>query len=92
MFVCPAGDALEFMSLKLPGFAQGSGQPMTATWLCFMLKYVCQAPIAANARVMRSAFLSFVIFAVHSHLKAWLIFLFWGCQLIQFDRVGLPLY
>ena len=45
---------LEFWSLNLPGFAQGSGQPLTAAWLCFMLKYGCQAPIAANALVSRS--------------------------------------
>jgi len=42
---------LEFKRLKLPGFAEGSGRPMTAAWLCFMLKYGCPAPIAANARV-----------------------------------------
>jgi hypothetical protein len=42
---------LEFKSLKLPGFAQGSGQPQTAARLCFMLKYGSQAPIAANAAV-----------------------------------------
>ena len=45
---------LEFWNLKLPDFAQESGQPLTAAWLCFMLKYVCQAPIAANALVSRS--------------------------------------
>ena len=45
---------LQYESLKLPGFAQGSGQPLTAAWLCFMLKYGCQAPIAANAHVSRS--------------------------------------
>jgi len=43
--------ALESKRLKLPGFAEGSGRPLTAAWLCFMLKYGCQAPIAANARV-----------------------------------------
>jgi len=43
---------LEFVNLNLPDFAQGSGQPQTAAWLCFMLKYGCQAPIAANAAVM----------------------------------------
>ena len=42
---------LEFRNLNLPGFAEGSGQPLTAAWLCFMLKYGCQAPIAANAAV-----------------------------------------
>ena len=42
---------LEFVNLKLLGFAQGFGQLLTAAWLCFMLKYGCQAPIAANARV-----------------------------------------
>ena len=46
---------LEFGNLKLPGFAKGSGQPLTAAWLCFMLKYGCQAPIAANAAVGCSA-------------------------------------
>jgi hypothetical protein len=42
---------LEFENLNLPNFAQGTGQPLTAARLCFMLKYGCQAPIAANARV-----------------------------------------
>ena len=42
---------LEFENLKLLGFTEGSGQPLTDAWLCFMLKYGCQAPIAANARV-----------------------------------------
>ena len=42
---------LEFKNLNLPEFAQGLGQPQTDAWLCFMLKYGCQAPIAANARV-----------------------------------------
>ena len=45
---------LEFRNLKLPDFAQGSGQPLTAAWLCFMLKFACQAPIAANAHVIGS--------------------------------------
>ena len=45
---------LEFENLKLPGFAEGSGRPLTASWLCFMLKYGCQAPIAANAHVSTS--------------------------------------
>ena len=40
---------LEFENLKLPGFAEGSGRPLTTSWLCFMLKYGCQAPIVANA-------------------------------------------
>ena len=40
--------------MNLPGFAQGAGQPLTAAWFCFMLKYGCQAPIAANALVSRS--------------------------------------
>ena len=43
---------LEFWKLKLPSFARESGQPLTAAWLCFMPKYGCQAPIAANARVV----------------------------------------
>ena len=43
---------LELMNLKLRGFAQEAGQPLTAARLCFMLKYGCQAPIAANARVV----------------------------------------
>ena len=42
---------LEFKNLKLPDFSQVAGQPPTAAWLCFMLKYGCQAPIAANAAV-----------------------------------------
>ena len=42
---------LEFVNLNLLGFTEGSGQPLTAAWLCFMLKYGCQAPIAANAHV-----------------------------------------
>ena len=40
---------LELMNLKLRGFAQESGHPLTVAWLCFMLKYGCLAPIAANA-------------------------------------------
>ncbi len=56
------GMLLEFKSLKLPGFAQGSGQPQTAARLCFMLKYGCQAHIAANAAVGCSTF--FCIFGV----------------------------
>ena len=51
---------LQYESLKLPGFAQGSGQPLTAAWLCFMLKYGCQAPIAANAAVVRSQYMAHV--------------------------------
>ena len=43
---------LEFKRLKLPGFAEGSGRPLTAAWLYFMLKYGCQDPIAANAAVV----------------------------------------
>jgi len=46
---------LEFENLNLPEFVQGPGQPLTAAWLCFTLKYGCQAPIAANARVSCSA-------------------------------------
>ena len=46
---------LEFVYLNLPGFAQGSGQPLTAAWLFFKLKLACRAPIAANAHVVRSA-------------------------------------
>ena len=42
---------LELMDLKLLSFTQGSGQPLTAAWLCFKLKFACQAPIAANAAV-----------------------------------------
>ena len=42
---------LEFVNLNLLGFTEGSGQPLAADWLCFMLKYGCQAPIAANAFV-----------------------------------------
>jgi len=42
---------LEFKNLNLPDFVEGSGQPLTAAWLCFMLNFVCQAPIAANAHV-----------------------------------------
>ncbi len=45
---------LEFVNLNLLGFTEGSGQPLTAARLCFMLKYGCQAPIAANAHVSRS--------------------------------------
>ena len=47
---------LEFGNLNLLGFNEGSGQPLTAARLCFMLKYGCLAPIAANAHVMRSYF------------------------------------
>jgi hypothetical protein len=39
------------MNLNLLGFTEGSGQPLTAAWLCFKLKFACQAPIAANAFV-----------------------------------------
>jgi len=42
---------LEVKSLNLPDFMQELGQPLTAAWLCLMLKYGCQAPIAANAHV-----------------------------------------
>jgi len=45
------GMLLEFKSLNLLAFTEVSGQPLTAAWLCFKLKYGCQAPIAANARV-----------------------------------------
>ena len=43
---------LEFVNLNLLGFTEGAGQPLTAAWLCFMLKYGCLAPIAANAHVI----------------------------------------
>jgi len=46
---------LEFVNLKLLGFTEGSGRPLTDAWLCFMLKSGCQAPIAANAAVVGSA-------------------------------------
>jgi len=42
------------MNSNLPDFVVGSGQPLTAAWLCFMLKYDCLAPIAANAAVVCS--------------------------------------
>ncbi len=42
----------EIWNSNLPDFAQGPGQPQTAAWLCFKLKYACQAPIAANAAVV----------------------------------------
>jgi len=45
---------LEFENLNLLSFIEGSGQPLTAARLCFMLKYGCQAPIAANAAVVGS--------------------------------------
>ena len=45
---------LEFGNSNLRRSAQGSGQPLTAAWLCFMMKYGCPAPIAANALVSRS--------------------------------------
>ena len=48
---------LEFRKFKLPSFARGTGQPLTAAWLCFMLKFACQAPIAANARVRHSCYI-----------------------------------
>jgi hypothetical protein len=47
---------LGFGNLKFSGFSQVSGQPLTAAWLCLMLKYGCQAPIAANAHVSGSLF------------------------------------
>ena len=40
---------LEFVNLNLLCFTEGLGQPLTAAWLCFKLKFGCQAPIAANA-------------------------------------------
>jgi len=42
---------LEFKSLNLPDFVEGSGLPLTAALFCFGLKYKCPAPIAANAHV-----------------------------------------
>jgi len=42
---------LELRNSNLRRFAKESGQPLTAAWLCFTLKYGCQAPIAANAHV-----------------------------------------
>jgi hypothetical protein len=33
LYVCPAAVLLEFRNLKLPDFAQVSGQPLTAAWL-----------------------------------------------------------
>ena len=48
---------LEFVNLNLLGFNEGAGQPLTAAWLYFMLKYGCQAPIAANAHVGRSFYI-----------------------------------
>ena len=49
---------LEFVNLNIPSLVQGSGQPLTAAWLCFKLKYGCLAPIAANARVSSRAYYS----------------------------------
>ena len=43
---------LKVKRLKLSGIVQESGQPQSAAWLCFMLKYGCLAPIAANAHVI----------------------------------------
>ena len=61
---------LELLNSNLRCFAQGSGQPLTAAWLCFMLKYGCQAPIAANAAVGCSALFEYCIsFALHHHLS-----------------------
>jgi len=51
LFVCPAGDTVRVNEFEFARFSQGLGQPMTPAWLCFMLKYGCQAPIAANAHV-----------------------------------------
>jgi hypothetical protein len=45
---------LEFINLNLPDFVEVSGQPLTAAWLCFLLKYGCLAPVAANAHVSGS--------------------------------------
>ena len=45
---------LELRNLNLLDFVEVSAQPLTAAWLCFTLKYGCQAPIAANAHVVRS--------------------------------------
>jgi len=42
---------LGFVISNLPDFGEVSGQPLTAAWLCFLLKYGCLAPIAANAHV-----------------------------------------
>ena len=42
---------LELVNLNLLRFTEVPCQPLTAARLCFMLKYGCRAPIAANAHV-----------------------------------------
>ena len=51
---------LKFENMNLLVFTEGSGQPLTAAWLCFKLKYGCQAPIAANAAVGCSTFFLYI--------------------------------
>ena len=48
-------NAFRIWEFEIFGFSQVSGQPLTAAWLCFILKYGCLAPIAANAHVSGSA-------------------------------------
>jgi hypothetical protein len=51
---------LGFMNLKLPDFAKGSGRTPTLPGFDLKLKFACQAPIAANARVVRCTFRFFL--------------------------------
>ncbi len=72
---------LELWNLKLRGFAQESGQPLTTAWLCFMLKYGCQAPIAANAYVSGWSLLAFIFHSVNLDL------LFCGYRIIYYMQL-----
>ena len=42
---------LGFGNLNLLRFTEGSGQPLTAAWLCFEAEVWVSSPIAANAFV-----------------------------------------
>jgi len=44
---------LGFGNLNLLRFTEGSGQPLTAAWLCFEAEVWVSSPIAANAFVVR---------------------------------------
>ncbi len=76
---------LEFENLNLPDFAQGSGQPLTAAWLCFMLKYGCQAPIAANAAVSGCGFL-FTLYLIYLSVNQKIIKLLHFLEMLIFSK------
>jgi len=41
---------LEFWNLKLPDLGQGSGQPLTAAWLCFEAEVWVSSPHCRQCR------------------------------------------